>query len=296
MRPFSSINGWLSGRRRKMPGAEGQAKLGAGGGEARRVGIDLGSRTIKVAVWRNGELADFRIEESGFDPRAQAGRLLAELGAGPESEIVATGYGRNLAREHFAAQTITEIKAHALGARRFFPDCRLILDVGGQDAKVIRLAADGRILDFQMNDKCAAGTGRFLEIMALSLGFPLDQFGQAALAGRRKGREPLQINSMCTVFAESEVITLKSRGQDPGAIALAVHCSVAERLLNMLHRAGGGAPLPTGALVFSGGVARNPAILWLLEEKLADKIKIPPRPELTGAAGAALYCPPVANP
>lgn len=255
-----------------------------------RVGLDLGSRTIKLAWWRNGELVAHRVVESGFDPRGQALRLLAELAIDPTTvEVVATGYGRNLAKEHFARRVITEIKAHALGARRYFPACRLLLDVGGQDVKVIRLAADGRVLDFQMNDKCAAGTGRFLEIMAQSLGFTLAEFGPAALQSNSRRQSPLQINSMCTVFAESEVIGLKNQGQDPAAIALAVHRSVVTRLQTMLHRAAGGT-LPTGeSLVFSGGVARNPCIVSLLEEQLEVRVQSPPRPELTGAVGAALH-------
>lgn len=245
------------------------------------VGIDMGSRTIKVAVLNRNKFTDFRVEESGFDPRSQALRMLKDIGVAKDAEIVATGYGRNLAKEHFARQVITEIKAHALGARHLFPSCHCVLDVGGQDAKVIVLSQTGKVVDFQMNDKCAAGTGRFLEIMAASLGFSLEEFGGAALSGR----ESLRINSMCTVFAESEVISLKNHGRNTRDIALAVHQSIVDRLLAMLHRAGG----PGAELVFSGGVAKNICIVKLIEKKLGISVKLPKRPELTGAIGAALY-------
>ncbi len=245
------------------------------------VGIDIGSRTIKVAVLNRNKFTDFRVEEGGFDPRIQALRILKDLGVTKDAEIVATGYGRNLAKDHFARQAITEIKAHAIGARYLFPSCHSVLDVGGQDAKVILLGSTGKVVDFQMNDKCAAGTGRFLEIMAASLGFSLEEFGGVALSSR----ESLRINSMCTVFAESEVISLKNLGRDPRDIALAVHQSVVDRLLSMLHRAGG----PGAELVFSGGVAKNMCIVKLIQKKLGISVKLPKRPELTGAVGAALY-------
>ena len=144
------------------------------------VGIDIGSRTIKVAAMKDGRLDAFHVAESGFDPRGQS---LEMIGKYRPSRVIATGYGRHLALEHFAGDVITEIKAHALGARYFFPDCRTVLDVGGQDSKVIALDERGRVANFQMNDKCAAGTGRFLEIMAASLGIPLTEFGDEALKG-----------------------------------------------------------------------------------------------------------------
>ena len=135
-----------------------------------QLGIDLGSRTIKVAAVKDGALVDHAVVESGFEPHAQSRVLIARFAP---SRIIATGYGRHLAHKRFADEVITEIKAHALGARHFFPECRTILDVGGQDSKVISLTKEGRVATFQMNDKCAAGTGRFLEMMATSLGFPL---------------------------------------------------------------------------------------------------------------------------
>lgn len=241
------------------------------------IGIDLGSRTIKIASLVDGMLHDFRIEESSFEPHRQAMEILDNYT--PE-RIIATGYGRHLAHKHFAQDVITEIKAHALGARHLFPECMTILDVGGQDCKVIALNNAGRVANFQMNDKCAAGTGRFLEIMAASLGYTISEFGEAAMSSD----EDVFINSMCTVFAESEVISLKNSGVRPNAIARAVHQSVASRLAGMINRTG----LPE-TLVFSGGVANNPCIVALLEEKLQIPVCVPDAPDIVGALGAAIH-------
>lgn len=240
-------------------------------------GIDIGSRTIKAVALKDRRLLDYQIAESGFDPHRQSLEMIKKYH--PE-RIVATGYGRHLAKKHFADEIITEIKAHAMGARYFYPDCKTIIDVGGQDSKVISLDKSGKVINFQMNDKCAAGTGRFLEIMAASLGFSLNEFGEEAI----RGLEDIKINSMCTVFAESEVISLKNRGISPKDIARAVHLSVVEKLIGMLHRLGHGE-----SIVFTGGVAKNCCIIALLRERLKIKIDTPSVPDITGALGAALY-------
>lgn len=240
------------------------------------VGVDLGSRTVKVAALENSRLVDAVVAESGFDPHRQSLELIKPYRPG---RIIATGYGRHLAKRHFADDVITEIRAHALGARYFFPDCRTVLDVGGQDTKVISLDADGRVANFQMNDKCAAGTGRFLEIMAATLGFSLDEFGSEAI----HASGDVRIGSMCTVFAESEVVSLKNHGVLPRDIALAVHISVVDRLIAMLGRVGHG-----GSVVFTGGVAHNPCVVKLIEERLGAGVDVPALPDITGALGAAL--------
>ncbi|WP_446011666.1 acyl-CoA dehydratase activase [Candidatus Electrothrix sp.] len=241
------------------------------------IGVDLGSRTVKMAVWDGERLLEHRIIESGFEPHRQAEKMIA--GFRP-AKVVATGYGRHLAAEHFADQVITEIKTHALGVRHHLPDCTTIVDVGGQDSKVISLNAQGKVAHFQMNDKCAAGTGRFLEIMAASLAYSLKEFGQAALATEQE----VQINSMCTVFAESEVISLKNRGVPREQIARAVHSSVVTRLIAMLSRIGYGE-----TVAFSGGVANNPCMVQMLQERLGDtQVQVPQFPDITGAFGAAL--------
>ena len=242
------------------------------------LGLDLGSRTIKVAIVKDGEMIDHQIVESGFDPHRQSMEMIEKYSP---TKIVATGYGRHLALKHFAQDVITEIKAHAIGSRHHFPECTTVVDIGGQDSKVISLGANGNVINFQMNDKCAAGTGRFLEIMATSLGFSLDDFGPAAL----ESDQEVAINSMCTVFAESEVVSMKNRGIPPKDIAKAVHLSVVNRLVAMLNRVGFGE-----SIVFSGGVARNPCIVKMLQERL-DKVQVesPPTPDIVGALGAALY-------
>ncbi|MBU0968587.1 MAG: 3-hydroxyacyl-ACP dehydratase [Proteobacteria bacterium] len=241
------------------------------------VGVDLGSRTVKIAALQDGRLIGHQIRESGFDPHRQSLEMME--GFDPV-RVVATGYGRHLAQKHFAHEVITEIKAHALGARYYFPDCRTIVDIGGQDSKVIALDEQGRVSNFQMNDKCAAGTGRFLEIMAATLGYSLDEFGPAAL----ESEQDVAINSMCTVFAESEVISMKNRGVPARDIAMGVHLSVVSRLIGMLNRVGYG-----DCLVFSGGVARNPCIVKLLQARLEGvSVLSPELPDIVGALGAAI--------
>ncbi len=240
------------------------------------VGVDLGSRTIKVAAIEAGRLVDAAVAESGFAPHRQARELIR--GYHPD-RVIATGYGRHLAQRELAADVVTEIKAHALGARYFFPACRTVLDVGGQDAKAIALDEGGKVARFQMNDKCAAGTGRFLEIMAASLGIPLAEFGGEAL----QGADDIRVTGMCTVFAESEVVSLKNRGASPRNIARAVHRSIVERLGGMLHRLGHG-----DEIVFTGGVAKNRAMTRLLGDTLEIAVLVPDPPDIVGALGAAL--------
>lgn len=242
-----------------------------------QIGIDIGSRAIKLAAFINGKLVQREVVESTFEPHKQAAAMLSRYQA---SRIVATGYGRHLAQKHFAQQIITEIKAHAQGARYCFPACRTILDVGGQDSKVISLDLNGRVTQFQMNDKCAAGTGRFLEIMAGSLGFSLEEFATAADASMQN----VPINSMCAVFAESEVVSLRNRGFAPADIARAIHLAIADRLAGMLQRVG-----IHGQVVFSGGVAKNHFLVKALSDKIGLPVHVPEHPESVGAIGAALH-------
>jgi len=198
---------------------------------------------------------------------------------GAHDLIVATGYGRHLARESFGAQVVTEIKAYAVGASALFPQAAAVLDIGGQDTKVISLAPGGKVADFEMNDKCAAGTGKFLEVMARALGFTLEELGAASIAAD----SGVQISSMCTVFAESEVTGLVHRGEDRGRIARGLHESIARRTLGALKRVGAGGPL-----VFAGGVARNPAMVELVRAGFAGQVLVPAEAQTVGALGAAL--------
>lgn len=242
-------------------------------------GIDVGSRTIKLAIF-NPESASViatKKVETTYDPLGQCRRV---LGGMDFDCLIATGYGRKLVQEHFSAETITEIRAHALGARRLFPECRAVLDIGGQDTKAIALDVAGGVRKFEMNDRCAAGTGKFLEFMATSFQVPIERFGAFALTG-----EPgLTINSMCTVFAETEATSLMAGGNKPAAIARALHLSVVKRSLSMLRRIASDGPL-----VFSGGVARNRCMIELIEAEIGTALLVPQDPDMVGALGAALH-------
>lgn len=243
----------------------------------RYAGIDIGSRTIElVVVDDRGELQDSLQADTGFDPIYQARKL---IGAVKFDHITATGYGRNLFEVAFDAPTVTEIKAHATGAWALFPDVFGVLDIGGQDSKAISLLASGRVKKFEMNDRCAAGTGKFLEIMARSLGYEIDDFGSEAMLAERH----LNISSMCTVFAESEVTSLIAKGESRREIARGLHESVVRRSAAMVSRVAG-----EGDIVFTGGVANNPCIVQLLAEKLGRNVFIPDDPQTVGAFGAAL--------
>jgi len=242
----------------------------------RAVGIDIGSRTIKLVLLENGTLSDFRIIDTGHDPLGLSKKLLSGYKV---EKIAATGYGRHLAKTHFADITVTEIKAYALGAHHLFPKCRTVIDVGGQDSKVIRVDENGHFEDFEMNDRCAAGTGRFLEVMAKTLGFKIEEFGNQAL----KAKHPVNISSTCTVFSESEVISLIASGENRKNIALGVHHAIVIRLAAMVSKIG-----LKEDIVFAGGVAKNLCIASLLEQKLGVKLFIPKEPQIVGALGAAL--------
>jgi predicted CoA-substrate-specific enzyme activase len=192
---------------------------------------------------------------------------------------LATGYGRQLARANLECPTVTEIRACARAARRLAPDCEAVIDIGGQDTKAIELGGRGEFGRFEMNDRCAAGTGRFLEVMAAALGYGLEEFGAQAL----KADRPVQVNSMCTVFAESEVVSLIARGEERRRIALGLHVSVARRVAAMASRVG-----PGRRVLFVGGVARNPCMAQALRDELPGELIVPDRPELAVALGAAL--------
>jgi predicted CoA-substrate-specific enzyme activase len=240
-------------------------------------GIDIGSRTIElVVVDEAGEIVCSLQTDTGFDPITAAKELIAEA---RYDRILATGYGRNLFEVSFEAPTVTEIKAHARGARAFFPDALTVLDIGGQDSKAIALFPNGKVKKFEMNDRCAAGTGKFLEIMARTLGFGIDDFGREALLAERD----LNISSMCTVFAESEVTSLIAKGQSRREIARGLHTSVIRRAAGMINRVSAAGPI-----VFTGGVAKNPCMATLLAQKLGREILVPDDPQLVGALGAAL--------
>jgi len=240
------------------------------------VGLDIGSRTIGFVAVDGGEVLFSEVVDTTFDPLEQCRRLLAHH---EYDLLVATGYGRHLAQANFADRVITEIKAFALGCYHIFPDVRTILDIGGQDTKAISVGPGGKVVDFQMNDRCAAGTGKFLEVMASALGLSLEEMGTVALQAEGE----VKISSMCTVFAESEVTGLIARGTPRPLIARGLHEAICDRASALLKRVG-----VQRELVFAGGVANNPCLRALLEERLGMPLLVPESPQVVGALGAAL--------
>lgn len=243
-------------------------------------GLDIGSRSIELVLMENGQVVYQDKTATTFQPVDQVRKLID--GFSPEY-IVITGYGRSLLAETdmgVPVDTITEIKAYALAASRLHPEGRTILDIGGQDTKVISLAPGGRVMKFEMNDRCAAGTGKFLEHMANVFQLPVPEFGPYAM----DGAEALSINRMCTVFAETEAVSLMAQGHDPRSIAKGLHAAIVQRTSAMLNRVG-----LTYPLVFAGGVARNPCVVHLLSENLPTAPIIPTDPDMLGAHGAALH-------
>jgi predicted CoA-substrate-specific enzyme activase len=242
-------------------------------------GLDIGSRTIALVEWDGERIVRAQVVDTGTDPVGNARVLISGRAY---RHLVATGYGRYLAAERaLAGEVISEIKAYALGAHHLYPDVATVLDIGGQDSKVIRVGPSGRILRFEMNDRCAAGTGRFLENMARTLGLAVDAFGLHALAAEGA---PVRISSMCTVFAESEAVSLIARGEDSHRIALGLHQAIVDRVGSMVRRVG-----VQERFVFAGGVAHNPCLQRLFSESLGVPLAVPQDPQIVGALGAALH-------
>lgn len=246
-------------------------------------GIDAGSLSTKAVVLRGEELAGFTVIPTGAGGAGVARRALEEVldRAGLAEErlecIVATGYGR--ISVPFAKKKVTEIACHGRGAHFLFPGTRTVIDIGGQDSKVIRLNEAGKVVDFVMNDKCAAGTGRFLEVMARALEVELHELGRLSGAARKAA----PVSSMCTVFAESEVVSLVAEGRPREEIILGLHESVAERVANMAWRLD-----VEPEVTMTGGVAKNAGVVQCIEVRLGLRMNIPPEPQIVGALGAAL--------
>jgi predicted CoA-substrate-specific enzyme activase len=245
-------------------------------------GVDIGAVATKVAIVSDGQVRAFHILSTGVDGNAAAGRairkLFAEtaLSAKDIEYTVSTGYGRHVYSR--ADKTVTEITAHGEGARRLRPDARTVVDIGGQDSKAISIGDDGRVSNFIMNDKCAAGTGRFLEVMSRALHVKVSGMGDLAL----QSTSPAKINSTCTVFSESEVISLLTNGRNRQDIAAGLCESIAKRVSAMVRYVG-----VKDSVVFSGGVAKNVGMVAALEKELKTKLVILPEPQIVGAVGAA---------
>jgi predicted CoA-substrate-specific enzyme activase len=247
-------------------------------------GIDSGSTTTKAIVLDRQEMiVGFAILPTGADSRDASqkvlGRVLDEIGVGQTdlAFVVATGYGREIASD--AKGTVTEITCHARGVHTLMNDVRTIIDIGGQDSKAIRINAQGRVQDFAMNDKCAAGTGRFLEVMGRSLGVPLHAMGERA----GMATKDVRVSSMCTVFAESEVVSLVAKGERVEDILNGIHQAIADRVASLALRVGLEPPVAV-----TGGVAKNGGVVRALEARLETKVAVPDDPQLTGALGAAM--------
>lgn len=241
-------------------------------------GIDLGSTTIKLVILEDGILVEKKIADAASHPLETARALLRQVPEG--CPLLATGYGRDLLEVDRDIPTITEIKAHGAGARFLLPSCAAVIDIGGQDVKTIALDNSGRVSKFEMNDRCAAGTGRFLEVMALRLGYTLDEFAQVA----PDGPGTVTINSMCTVFAESDVVGLLNRGMDREAIARALHQSTAKRIFAMFNR---NATQP-GPVLVTGGGSRNRLLVALLGELTDRPVETHDLSQYAGAIGCAV--------
>lgn len=246
-------------------------------------GVDIGSLACKaVLIDEQGVMKGSSIVLTGAMPQ-RAGKAalrgaLDEAGL-QESDItylVSTGYGRH--RLERANEEVTEITCHATAAHDVNPEVKILIDIGGQDSKLIRLDEGGQVGKFLMNDKCAAGTGRFLEVMARALEVDLDQMGPLSLEAHKE----LKISSMCTVFAESEVISLVAQEHDVRDILWGLHLSVARRVGAMARGIGVRPPV-----MMSGGVAKNVGMLRALEQTLGTPLLVPPEPQLMGALGAA---------
>ncbi len=246
-------------------------------------GIDVGSITTKAALAKDGEVIADKVVFTGYNARLAGEKLFNEilkqcsLTRSSIGKIISTGYGRNSL--DFADKAITEITCHAAGAHYLDPDVRSVIDIGGQDSKAIALNASGSPLNFAMNDKCAAGTGRFLEVMARALEVNLDSFGDVAL----KAQQPSSISSLCAVFAESEVISLIAHGEKRANIIAGIHDAIAARVVTMANRVGF-----KPKVMMTGGVAKNSGVVRALEHKIGHKIVVSPKSQVTGAIGAAM--------
>jgi len=246
-------------------------------------GIDVGSLSTDAVLMRDKEVLAYCIINTGAAARAAAERAFeqvlsaAGLQASDVDAVIATGYGRMSVS--FADSQVTEISCHGRGAAWLSPAVRTVIDIGGQDSKAIRVDGQGNVVDFLMNDKCAAGTGRFLEVMALRLEVALEDMGREDQQAARAA----QISSMCTVFAESEVVSLIAQGVPRPEIVRGLHRSIAERTGGLAGRLG-----LAPEVMMTGGVAKNQGVVRALSEKLGVKITLPPEPQIVGALGAAI--------
>jgi predicted CoA-substrate-specific enzyme activase len=247
-------------------------------------GCDVGSLTGKAVILRDGSIVAFSIVPTTVKPERTANNAMSAAieSAGLTLEdidyIVGTGYGR--VKIPFANANVSEISCHGKGAHSLVPSIRTIIDVGGQDCKVISVSKNGKLLDFAMNDKCAAGTGRFLETMARALELRLEEMGPLAL----QSKNPIAITAQCSVFAETEVVSRMADGAEVMDIVAGIHEAVASRIMSLVQRVG-----MLEDVTITGGVAKNVGIVASLEKRMGAKaMDLPVDPQIIGALGAAL--------
>ncbi len=247
------------------------------------VGIDVGSITTKAAVFKSNEILVTNIIQTGYNVESASkhvfsGALMATGLSSKEVDcVVATGYGRK--RVSFADKAITEITCHGAGAVYLNPAIRTIIDIGGQDSKMLTVDDTGKVQDFAMNDRCAAGTGRFLEVMARAIEVDLEEFGDLSL----QAQNPVHMGSYCTVFAESEVLSLISKGKKRENIIAGLHRSIAARFAEMA-----GTINISGPVMMTGGVSKNIGVVRALEKELQVPILVAPKAQVAGAIGAGI--------
>ena len=246
-------------------------------------GVDVGAATAKAVILGDDGIIGSAVIPTGHSVVEAARAVMAaalersRLEAGQVQFVISTGYGRHAVAS--AGKKVTEITCHAAGVSSVIREARTVIDIGGQDSKVIRLDESGRVLDFVMNDKCAAGTGRFLEVMAGVLSLSLDDLGPFAL----RSAHPATISSVCTVFAETEVVSLRAERVPVEDIMAGLHKAIASRVAAMGSGVG-----YRNVVVATGGVAKNTGMVAALKAEIGMPIVVPAEPQLMGALGAAL--------
>lgn len=241
------------------------------------IGLDAGSTTTKGVLMENGKIKKQALVLTKGNPKKSMAEILKILDYTEDMTLVTTGYGRKLIE---ADKCMTEITCHAKGARYLNPNVTSIIDIGGQDSKTIKLNRTGQIEEFNMNDKCAAGTGRFVEVLMRILGEEIDDLDTFV-----EKAKPVKINSMCTVFAETEVISLTAKGEKREDVALGVLHSICNRVYGQFLKI---SPKSKELIFFSGGLSSSQAIKNILEELTGSEIKTHPLAQYTGAIGAAM--------
>jgi (R)-2-hydroxyacyl-CoA dehydratese activating ATPase len=248
-------------------------------------GVDIGSTTAKCVVLSDdGRILGKSLSPVGVDIVKDAEKALdaalvdAHVTRSEVGFITGTGFGRY--KVYFGQLVVTEISCHARGANFLFPGTRVVVDIGGQDTKAIRINEKGEVADFAMNDKCAAGTGRFLDVCANALGYDVAEIGPLSM----QARHPVKVTSTCTVFAESEVTSYVSRGKEPSDIIAGLHASIANRTLSLVQRVG-----LEPEVTFTGGVSQNEGMVRALRHRLSAPVNVSPLSQYLGALGAALH-------